>query len=120
MSYTRNMAGKIKFYGDEHIRRQIAKGIIERGYEFVLAIDLGMLAKDDDTQHIPFAASLGAVIVTFDKPFAGRTQSRVDHAGMVCWTGDHADIGGIIRALIEFAEQYTPDEVRGRVFWLKR
>src|SRR5690554_1712691 len=109
MRCTRNMARRIKFYGDEHIRRQIAKSIIERGYEFVLAIDLGMLAKDDDTQHLPLAASLGAVIVTFDKPFAGRTQSRTDHSGLICWTGEHADIGGIIRALVEFADNHTPE-----------
>lgn len=110
----------ITFYADEHISHSVIKALRAQNITITHAGELGMLAKDDDTEHLPFAASLGAVLFTRDKPFAGRTSMHTDHVGLICWTGEQTDIGGIVQALIEFAEQYSPDEVRGRVFWLKR
>jgi hypothetical protein len=57
--------------------------------------------------------------VTRDKPFAGRTAKRTDHAGLICWTGTPDDIGGMVRALTTFAETHTSEDIAGRVFWLK-
>ena len=110
----------IAFYADEHISYAVIKAIRAQNITITHAGEAGMLAKDDDTDHLPFAATLGAVLVTRDKPFAGRASGRTDHAGLICWTGEQTDIGGIVQALAAFAERYTPDEVYGRVFWLKR
>jgi hypothetical protein len=84
-----------------------------------MAVDLGMEGKDDDTEHLPLAAEKGAVLFTRDKPFAGRTAKRSDHAGLVCWTGGDDDVGGMVRALVEFAETHTAEEAKGLVFWVK-
>jgi hypothetical protein len=54
-----------------------------------------MAGKDDDTEHLPYATEEHAVLVTRDRPFAGRTQKRTDHAGLICWTGQDNDIGGM-------------------------
>ena len=37
----------------------------------------------------------------------------------ICWTGAQDDFGGMIRVLIEFAEQHTSEDTAGDVFWLK-
>jgi Domain of unknown function (DUF5615) len=115
-----NMGEKIKFYFDEHMPRAVEDALIERGYEVLMAIDLGMKSKDDDSEHLPFATKQEAVMVTRDHAFAGRTVKRSDHTGLVCWTGSLNDFGGMIFALTAFAEQHAPEEVIGQVFWLSR
>jgi predicted nuclease of predicted toxin-antitoxin system len=113
------MAKKISFYFDEHAPRSVANALIKRGIEVVMAVDENMIGKDDDAEHLPFATRRGLVVFTRDHPFAGRTAKSSDHAGLICWTGADDDFGGMIRALSEFVEQYTPEEVVGQVFWLK-
>lgn len=110
----------VGFYFDEHMPRAVQKSMEQRGYLVVMAVDVGMEDKDDDNEHLPFSTERGLVMVTFDRPFAGRTQSRIDHAGLICLSESlRTDIGAIIRALTEFANQYTSDEIAGSVFWLK-
>jgi hypothetical protein len=99
--------------------RAVEQGLLQRGYEIIMAVDVGMTEKDDDTEHLPYAATHEAVLVTNDHPFAGRTMQRTDHAGLICWTGAMDDFGGMIRKLSEFAEKHTAEEVKGRVFWIK-
>jgi hypothetical protein len=110
----------IKFYFDEHISRSVEKGLTERGYQVVMAVDVGMESKDDDTDHLPYATEHQLVIVTCDRPFAGRTEKRTDHSGLICLSEKlRKDIGATIRILAQFAEKHTPDDTKGRVFWLK-
>jgi predicted nuclease of predicted toxin-antitoxin system len=113
------MTQLIKFYFDEHMPRVVAKGLTRRGYTVIMAADVDMLDKDDDTEHLPYATQQGAVLVTRDNPFASRAQQRTDHAGLICWTGKDNDIGGMVRKLSEFAENNTAEKVIGQVFWIK-
>jgi Domain of unknown function (DUF5615) len=110
----------VGFYFDEHLPRAVANGLLERGYEVVMTADVGMRSKDDDSEILPYAAEHHLVVVTFDRPFAGRTMQRTDHAGLICPPEDmRTDIGGLIRLLVEFAEAHSPEDVEGQVFWLK-
>lgn len=110
----------VGFYFDEHMPRAVQKGMEQRGYLVVMAVDVGMEDKDDDSEHLPFATERGLVMVTFDRPFAGRTQSRTDHAGLICLSESlRTDIGGIIRALAEFGDHHSADEIAGTGSWLK-
>lgn len=109
----------LKFYFDEMMPRPVAAAVADRGYEVVMAIDSDMVGKDDDTEHLPFATQNQAVLVTRDRAFAGRAIQNSNHAGLICWTGAQNDIGGMIRALVEFAEQHSPEDVSGHVYWLK-
>lgn len=84
-----------------------------------MAVEVGMIEKDDDPEHLTYAAEQGAVLVKRDHPFAGRAIKRSDHAGLICWTGVDDDFGGMIRQLAQFADQYSPEKVKGLVFWLK-
>lgn len=109
----------MRFYFDEHMPRPVARALEQKGHEVVMAVDVNMTSKDDDTEHLPFARENHAIMVTRDKPFAGRIAKRTDHAGLICWTGEQDDFGGMIRILNKFAENYSFHDVQGQVFWLK-
>jgi predicted nuclease of predicted toxin-antitoxin system len=109
---------KIKFYFDEMIHGVVAKELNNQGYEVVMAVHMDMMEQDDE-KHLKVATEQNAVLVTLDQPFAGRTMSLDDHAGLICWTGKGNDIGALIRRLSDFADTYTAEEVVGKAFWLK-
>jgi predicted nuclease of predicted toxin-antitoxin system len=108
------------FYFDEHMNRAVADALIERGYQVVMAVDVGMESKDDDAEHLPYAAEHGLVMVTFDHPFASRTMSSdMAHPGLICLAYSiRENIGRMIEVLVEFAELYDPEQDAGQVFWL--
>ena len=107
------------FYFDEHMNRAVADGLIKRGHHVILAVGVGMTGKDDDSEHLPYADERNLIMVTFDHPFAGRTMSRSDHPGLICLSYDlREDIGGMVRALDEFAKLYDAERDSGQVFWL--
>lgn len=107
------------FYFDEHMNRAVADSLIRRGYTVVMAVDVGMVGKDDDTEQLPYAAEHQLVMVTFDHPFAGRTMARSDHYGLICLVYSiRENIGRMIEVPSEFAELYDPERDKGQVFWL--
>ena len=107
------------FYFDEMMSRKVASELIRDGHQVIMAVDAGMIEKDDLIDHLPYAAQRGAVVVTADRPFAGRASRLANHSGVICWTGSLDDIGGTIKALIRFAGQYQAEAAAGRVYWLK-
>lgn len=110
----------IRYYFDEHMPRSAAKGLVRHGIHVTMAVDVGMSGKDDDGEHLPYATRTGMVMVTFDRPFAGRTMSHTDHAGLICLNEKlRTNIGAIVQMLHTFAKQHTPGNTAGRVFWLK-
>jgi predicted nuclease of predicted toxin-antitoxin system len=107
------------YYFDEHMSRKVARGLIERGVMVVLAADVGMEDKDDDSEHLPFATSQALVMVTFDRPFAGRTMQRTDFLGLVCLNKSiMTDIGRQVEVLVEFAQLFDPEKDTAHVIWL--
>ncbi len=119
MSDTEDKQKPVSFYLDEMMPRAVAEQLTERGYLVVMAVDVDMRGKDDLGEHLVYAAENQRVIVTRDMPFAGRAMQRADHAGLICWTGESQDIGGMIRVLSKFADEHNPEDVKGQVFWLK-
>jgi hypothetical protein len=113
------MAKKSSFYFDEMTPRPAATQLTRLGYEVTMAVDVGMVKKDDLKDHLPYATARGLVMVSQDRRFAGLAQRRSDHAGVICWTGATDDIGSLVRRLAEFAEKHSSEQVVGRVFWLK-
>ena len=73
----------IAFYFDEHMRRVVANALTSAGYPCVMAVDVGMEGKPDE-DHLAYATQQQAVMVTFDRPFAGRTQARTDFYALFC------------------------------------
>ena len=110
---------KIEFYFDEMMPRAVAKALIERGIPVIMAVDVEMVEKDDINEHLTYAAKQKSVLVTRDKPFATKAMSMENHAGVICWTGGQNDVGGMVRRLNDFAQQYKSEPINNRVFWLK-
>ena len=110
---------KINFYFDEMMPRSVAERLKDRGFSVILAVDVEMVEKDDLSEHLAYALAHDAVLVTRDKPFATRALSVENHAGVICWTGRQDDVGGMVRRLSEFGEQYSSEQIIKRVFWLK-
>jgi predicted nuclease of predicted toxin-antitoxin system len=108
----------VKFYFDEMMSRVVANALIAEGIEVVMANDVGMTHKKD-SQHLAYATSIQAVMVTQDRPFAGIVSQQNDHTGLICWTGANNDIGGMVTQLNAFATIHTPKSVEGQVFWIK-
>lgn len=108
----------ISFYFDEMLPRKAAEQLTAKGYKVVRAVDVEMTGKDDLNDHLPFAAQHGLVLVTFDRPFAGRASSQQDHAGLICLSCSPDDIGGIVRSLTRFADEYSAEDAAGHVYWL--
>jgi predicted nuclease of predicted toxin-antitoxin system len=109
----------VSFYFDEMMARPAAEQIVKRGYSVVMAVDVGMTQKLDD-QHLKYATEQKRIMVTFDHPFAGKTMSNADHAGLICITGAQQDnFGAIIRLLVAFAEAHSAEDAEGKVFWLR-
>jgi predicted nuclease of predicted toxin-antitoxin system len=107
------------FYFDEHMGRKVARGLIERGVNVVMAVDVGMEDKDDDTEHLPYATDNDLVMVCFDRPFAGRTATRTDYLSLICLNQDvRENIGHQIEILWEFAQLFDPEKDNGQVYWL--
>jgi predicted nuclease of predicted toxin-antitoxin system len=110
---------KIRFYFDEMMPRRVAEQLIAINIDVLMAVDVEMAEKDDLTEHLPFASERGLMLVTLDRSFAGRAMQLTNHAGIICWTGEATDFGGMIRALSNFVSQNDFEEVTGQVFWLR-
>jgi predicted nuclease of predicted toxin-antitoxin system len=109
----------MRFYLDEHMSRALYAGLEKRGHEVIMAVDVGMEEKDDLSEHLEYATRENAVLITRDFGFAGRAMKRLDHAGVICWTGLQTDVGGMIAWIHELAQKYDYDKFKGRVFWIK-
>lgn len=110
----------IGYYFDEHMKRDVASELIRRGYNVIMAVDSGMIGKDDDSEHLPFATQKQLVLVTFDKPFASRTRLRNDFFGLICLSNTlQRDVGRTIEVLVEFAELFDERRDAGKVYWLR-
>jgi Domain of unknown function (DUF5615) len=70
------MAATLSFYFDEHMSRKVASQLEAFGYTVVMAVDEDMVGKDDLDEHLRFASERGLVMVTCDRPFAGRAMSQ--------------------------------------------
>lgn len=108
---------KIRYYFDEMMPSKVTEQLDLRGIEVVMATHVGM-EQHSDPEHLTYATENGLVLVTFDRPFAGKTAKMTDHGGLVCLSGMQDNIGRMVRELSQFADQYDAEDVIGHVFWL--
>ena len=89
-----------------------------QGIDTVMAVDVEMTEKTDP-EHLAYATSQERVLVTFDRPFAGKAMRQSVHNGLICLTSAQPDqIGRIVTVLSEFAQLYSDEDTTGQVFWL--
>ena len=97
--------------------RKAAEQLVQGGHSVVMAQDVEMQGKTD-VEHLAYTNENKLVLVTFDCAFAGRTAQTEDHSGLICLSGSQDAIGTIVRSLITFDENHTPEDSAGQVFWL--
>jgi predicted nuclease of predicted toxin-antitoxin system len=109
----------LKFYFDEMMPRPAMEQLRLKGIDIVLANDEGMTSKSDP-DHLAYATGQNRVMVTHDRPFAGKMAKAADveHAGLVCINSTfQGNVGAIVRIVTELAEAFSAEEMRGRVLW---
>jgi predicted nuclease of predicted toxin-antitoxin system len=110
--------GKVSYYFDEMMSRTAANQLLKQGVEVVLANDVGMTGQED-SKHLEYAIQNGLIMVTFDRPFVGRTaKSNQQHKGLICLSSSQDDIGYIVRTLAEVSQMYSAESCEGLVLWL--
>ena len=106
----------IRYYLDEHVARAIARGLIQRNIEAVLACDEGMSGADD-LLHLQFATSQQRTVYTNDADFARHHDAGIPHAGIV-----FARVGIRIRDALDGLEMvfdvYSAEEMRNRLEYI--
>lgn len=60
------MTERPPIYADENVRYRLVEALRTRGFDVVTAGDAGLLGRDDNTQ-LAHAASVGRVLLTFDR-----------------------------------------------------
>ena len=110
------MAGKIKFYMDEHVPSAVTKGLRLRGVDVLTAQEAGML-EADDKDHLALATEEGRVIFTQDADFLRLHAEGVRHAGIV-YVRQQTPIGYIIRGLMLIYQVLEPEDMQNHVEFL--
>lgn len=110
------MAGRIKFYADEHVSRAVIHGLRRRGVN-VLTVQEANLLSAQDEEHLALAAAQGRVLFTQDADFLRLHAADLPHAGIV-YAPQHTPVGDIIRGLMLIVEVLKPDEMIGQVEYL--
>jgi predicted nuclease of predicted toxin-antitoxin system len=101
----------VRFYLDEDIAPRAALALRARGRDTVSAHECGML-RVVDAEQLAFAAREGRCLVTrnaqdFIALSRAAIRDQVPHAGIVCCPpGKGADVGAIVRGLLEVARRY--------------
>ena len=62
------MAGRVKFYTDEHVPRAVVRGLRDRGVDVLSVAEAGMLGASDDA-HLARGLGEGRVMLTRDEVF---------------------------------------------------
>lgn len=62
------MAGRVRFYTDEHIPRSVTLGLRRRGVDVLTCQEEGMLSVEDEV-HLALATRLGRTVITQDDDF---------------------------------------------------
>ena len=110
------MAGKIKFYMDEHVPSAVTKGLRLRGVDVLTAQEAGMLEADDE-DHLALATEQGRVIFTQDADFLRLHAEGVRHSGIV-YVHQQTPIGYIVRGLMLIHQVLEPKDMRNHVEFL--
>ena len=110
------MAGRIKFYMDEHVPPAVTEGLRRRGVDVLTAQEAQKLAASDE-EHLAFALAQARVIFTQDADCLRLHAAGLRHAGVV-YAPQQTSVGDMIRGLALIAEVLAPDEMTDHVEYL--
>ena len=110
------MAGKIRFYFDEHVPRAVARGLRRRGVEVLTVPEAGMLGATDE-EHLNLAKSEGRTVFTQDDDFLRLHATGAEHAGIV-YAPQHTSVGRMVAGLMLIHQVLSAEEMANAVEFL--
>ena len=108
------MAGRVRFYTDEHISRAVINGLRRLGADVLTTPEADMLGATDD-QHLALSSDLGRVFVTQDRDFLRLNRRGFPHTGIV-YADEGTSISRMIRGLRRVYETKSTEDMIG---WLE-
>ncbi|MBS4029292.1 MAG: DUF5615 family PIN-like protein [Ignavibacteriales bacterium] len=102
---------------DEHISKNVASALRQRGADVVRVQEIGRDGFSDEEQ-LSFGLQEHRVIVTFDDDFLVLGRSGIKHSGIIFVTRFHRNEKTIIRGLIFFHEQFENEDFTDRIEYL--
>jgi predicted nuclease of predicted toxin-antitoxin system len=111
------MTNSIRFYLDENIAKEFAKGLKTRDIDVVTTPELGHMVFTDE-QHLAHALLEDRVFVTEDEDFLRHHSEGIPHAGIVYYKQKTRSIKEIIRGLALIYDVYSPEDMINHVEYL--
>lgn len=111
------MANNIRFYLDENVDNDVAKGLRNRGIDVLTTPEAGNMGISDE-QHLTYARTEKRVIVTQDGDFLGFHKQGIPHGGIVYYEPQSRSVKEIIRGLILIYEVLIPEDIVNHVEFL--
>jgi len=94
----------------------VAEGLRRRDRECSVPKEVGLLAASDE-KHLEFALAEDRILITRDDDYLGFEAEGCPHAGIIYWT-ERNHFGQLIKDIDALCYEKTPEELRGRVFYL--
>jgi predicted nuclease of predicted toxin-antitoxin system len=111
------MSDAIRFHGDENLPFAILAGLRRRGIDVTSTPETGLMGATDEEQ-LAFANEQWRMIITQDTDFLRLHAEGREHPGIAFYQQGGRAIGPVLAALLEIYEYFTPEDVRGQVFFL--
>ncbi|MFN8450493.1 MAG: DUF5615 family PIN-like protein [Anaerolineae bacterium] len=108
------MTTKIRFYLDENVDKQIARGLRTRDIDVLTTGEADHIGWTDE-EHLAFARAERRVIVTQDSDFLRLHAQGHPHAGIVYYKAQTRTLKQILRGLIMIFEILLPDDMEKHI-----
>jgi predicted nuclease of predicted toxin-antitoxin system len=108
------MTSEIRFYLDENVDSQVAKGLRTRQIDVLTTAEAEHRGWKDE-EHLTFALQEGRVIFTQDSDFLKLHAAGKPHAGIVYCKPQTCTLKQIIRGLILIYEILQPEDMHNHI-----
>ena len=108
---------KIRFYLDENVENQVAKGLRTRQIDVLTTAEANHIGWKD-VQHLAFALAEKRVIVTQDSDFLKLHAQGQQHAGIIYYNVQIHPFKQILRRLLLIHEILKPEAMENHIEYL--
>ncbi len=105
---------RIRFYLDEHIDKQIAKGLRTRQIDVLTTVEAGRMGHKDH-EHLAFALAEQRVMVTQDADFLILHAQGEPHAGIIYYKPQTRTVKQVLRGLILIYEILEAADMKNHI-----
>lgn len=107
----------IRFYLDENVDHDIARGLRTRSIEVLTTAEAGTRGFSDE-EHLAFALQEKLVIITSDEDFLILHSQNIEHAGIVYFKQQSRTLKHVLRGLFLIYTELTQEDMLNWVEFL--